>query len=240
MQIATSNSDGYALTSNGTVWAWGVASYGELGNGEAPAYSTRAVKVDFPAGVRITRWPTRCPSTVRWRSTPMATSGGGVSMPSATSACPASRSCVRVSFPLSGVTLATGARTHSLFDSGGKVYACGSGQYGVLGTGSTANSSTPVPVIGLPSTGGDGAHLVVGGFGALLSNGDLLRLGLQRRRSARQRHDRRQCRTGAVMLPGSRATGVPGRKRSQERPDRRHLGQRLGVGLGRQRPGTAR
>ncbi len=54
MQIATSNSDGYALTSSGTVWAWGVASYGELGDGTTPAYSTRAVKVDFPAGVRIT------------------------------------------------------------------------------------------------------------------------------------------------------------------------------------------
>ena len=53
MQIATSNSDGYALTSSGTVWAWGVASYGELGNGTTSPYSTRAVKVDFPAGVKI-------------------------------------------------------------------------------------------------------------------------------------------------------------------------------------------
>ena len=54
--------------------------------------------------------------------------------------------------PLSDVTLATGARTHSLFDSAGKVYACGSGEYGVLGSGSTTSSSTPVPVVGLPST----------------------------------------------------------------------------------------
>jgi alpha-tubulin suppressor-like RCC1 family protein len=53
MEIATSNSDGYALISNGEVWAWGVASYGELGNGEQPAYSTRAVKVEFPGSVRI-------------------------------------------------------------------------------------------------------------------------------------------------------------------------------------------
>jgi alpha-tubulin suppressor-like RCC1 family protein len=53
---------------------------------------------------------------------------------------------------LSGVTLATGARTHSLLDSGGTVYACGDGQGGVLGTGSTASSATPVKVLGLPAT----------------------------------------------------------------------------------------
>ena len=53
VQIATSNSDGYALTSAGQVWAWGVASYGELGDGQTAPYSTRAVRVDFPAGVKI-------------------------------------------------------------------------------------------------------------------------------------------------------------------------------------------
>lgn len=54
VQIATSNSDGYALTSSGVVWAWGVDSYGELGNGTTSPYSTRAVRVGFPAGVKIT------------------------------------------------------------------------------------------------------------------------------------------------------------------------------------------
>ena len=33
VQIATSNSDGYALTSTGAVYGWGVNSYGELGDG---------------------------------------------------------------------------------------------------------------------------------------------------------------------------------------------------------------
>ncbi|MGO8862109.1 MAG: hypothetical protein ACLQRH_15280, partial [Acidimicrobiales bacterium] len=54
VQIATSNSDGYALSSNGTVWAWGVNSYGELGDGQLTPYETEAVKVDFPVGVKIT------------------------------------------------------------------------------------------------------------------------------------------------------------------------------------------
>ncbi len=53
VQIATSNSDGYALTSSGAVWAWGVGNYGELGDGKTPPYETRAVKVEFPAGVKI-------------------------------------------------------------------------------------------------------------------------------------------------------------------------------------------
>jgi alpha-tubulin suppressor-like RCC1 family protein len=74
--------------------------------------------------------------------------------------------------PLSDVTLATGARTHALFSSGGKVYACGSGEYGVLGTGSTTSTSVPVPVVGLPST----ARVMAltsswEGSGALVSSG---------------------------------------------------------------------
>jgi hypothetical protein len=80
VQIATSNSDGYALTSDGVVWAWGVASFGELGNGTHPAYSTRAVRVDFPTGTRITTLANRMPF-------------GAFSTPTATSVCPASPSC---------------------------------------------------------------------------------------------------------------------------------------------------
>ncbi len=53
VQIATSNSDGYALTSSGTVWAWGVNVFGEFGDGKTSTYNTRATKVDFPAGVKI-------------------------------------------------------------------------------------------------------------------------------------------------------------------------------------------
>jgi alpha-tubulin suppressor-like RCC1 family protein len=52
------------------------------------------------------------------------------------------------------------------------VYACGSGADGVLGTGSTASSSKPVPVAGLPA----GTRVTAltsswEGSGALLSNG---------------------------------------------------------------------
>jgi alpha-tubulin suppressor-like RCC1 family protein len=150
-QVATSNSDGYALTSGGTVWAWGVASYGELGNGTDPAYSTRAVKVDFPVDVRIVALANPMPfdgalaidsqgHVWGWGLNAL----GDLCLSGLTELKPEE-------LPLSHVTLATGARTHSLLASGGSVYACGNGQYGVLGTGSTASSAAPVPVIGLPS-----------------------------------------------------------------------------------------
>jgi alpha-tubulin suppressor-like RCC1 family protein len=178
VQIATSNSDGYALTSSGAVWAWGVAGYGELGNGEHPAYSTRAVKVEFPSGVRISSLANPMP----FDGALAIDSQGhiwGWGLNALGDLCLSGLMELRPSeLPLSNVTLATGARTHSLFSSGGKVYACGSGEYGVLGTGSTASSSTPVPVVGLPST----AHVTAltsswEGSGALLSNGDYFNWG---------------------------------------------------------------
>ena len=172
VQVATSNSDGYALTSNGIVWAWGVASYGELGNGTHPAYSTRAIKVDFPAGVRITSLANPMPfdgalaidahgHAWGWGLNP----NGDLCLSGITEFRPSE-------LPLNDVTLATGARTHSIIDSGGKPYACGSGEYGVLGTGSTANSSTPVPVVGLPTSVPVTALTSSWeGSGALLGNG---------------------------------------------------------------------
>jgi alpha-tubulin suppressor-like RCC1 family protein len=172
VQIATSNSDGYALTSSGSVWAWGVASYGELGNGTHPAYSTRAVKVDFPAGVKITALANPMP----FDGALAIDSHGhvwGWGLNANGDLCLSGLTDLRPSeLSLSRVTLATGARTHSLFDSAGKVYACGSGEYGVLGTGSTTSSATPVPVVGLPSTARVTALTSSWeGSGALLGNG---------------------------------------------------------------------
>jgi Regulator of chromosome condensation (RCC1) repeat len=151
VQIATSNSDGYALTSDGVVWAWGVASFGELGNGTRPPYSTRAVKVDFPTGVRIATLANPMPFDGALAIDAQGHAWGwGLNADG--DLCLSGLTELRpVELALSSVTLATGARTHSLVDSGGKVYACGSGAYGVLGTGSTTSSSVPVPVVGLPS-----------------------------------------------------------------------------------------
>ena len=171
VQIATSNSDGYALTSNGEVWAWGVASAGELGDGRTSPYDTHAVKVDFPAGVKI--------ATL---ANPMPFDGAlaidahgrawGWGLNAVGDLCLTGGTELRPEpLPLSDVTLATGARTHSLFDAHGRVYACGSGDYGELGTGSTADSATPTAVVGLPDTGVTTLTSSWGASGALLDNG---------------------------------------------------------------------
>jgi len=174
VQIATSNSDSYALTSDGEVWAWGVASYGELGDGQTAPYSTRAVRVGFPAGVKIIALANPMPfdGALAIDSHGQAwgwglNTAGDLCLPGLVELRP-------TRLPLSDVTLATGARTHSLFYSAGTVYACGSGDAGELGNGSTASSPTPAPVTGLPraarvialtsSWEGSGALLATGAY----------------------------------------------------------------------------
>ncbi len=172
VQIATSNSDGYALTSSGTVWAWGVGSYGELGNGKTPSYDTTAQRVGFPAGVTIASLANPMP----FDGALAIDSGGhvwGWGLNADGDLCLSGLIESRPSeLTLSDVTLATGARTHALFDANGQVLACGNGAYGVLGNGLTSSSPTPTAVVGLPST----ARVVAltsswEGSGALLGNG---------------------------------------------------------------------
>jgi alpha-tubulin suppressor-like RCC1 family protein len=171
-RIATSNSDGYALTSSGRVYAWGVASYGELGDGHLTPYSTKAVRVDFPSGVKITSLPNPMPFDAglaidsKGQAFGWGLNAGG-------DLCNAGLIESRPErIPLAGVTLATGARTHSLLESHGHLYACGSGDAGELGDGSTASHVTPIRVVGLPA--GEKVIALTSsweGSGALLANG---------------------------------------------------------------------
>jgi len=171
-EIATSNSDGYALTTNGEVYAWGVNSYGELGDGHLTPYSITAVRVRFPAGVRITALPNPMPFDAglaidsEHRAFGWGLDGGG-------DLCAAGLIDSRPKLiPLSDVTLATGALTHSLFYSRGHLFACGSDDAGELGNGSTASTTTPIRVIGLPA--GQTVTALTSsweGSGALLSDG---------------------------------------------------------------------
>jgi alpha-tubulin suppressor-like RCC1 family protein len=178
VQIATSNSDGYARTSTGAVYGWGVNSYGELGDGQLTPYETKAFKVDFPAGVTITALANPMPfdGSLAIDSTGHAWGWG---LNAADDLCLTGLVENRPQqLPLSDVTLATGARTHALFDAHGTVYSCGSGDAGELGNGSTASASTPTPVVGLPS--GVGVSALTSsweGSGALLSNGDYYNWG---------------------------------------------------------------
>jgi alpha-tubulin suppressor-like RCC1 family protein len=178
IQIATSNSDTYALTSTGTVWAWGVGSNGELGNGATPLYVNTAVQVDFPGGVRVTSLPNPMPFDGG-----LAIDSHGVAWAWGLNAdndlCLPSGLVVRTPerIPLTGVTLGTGARTHSMFVSDGSVYACGSGQFGELGNGGTADSATPTRVVGLPPGPVQALTSSWGGSGALMRDGSYYNWG---------------------------------------------------------------
>jgi alpha-tubulin suppressor-like RCC1 family protein len=172
VEIATSNSDGYALTSGGAVYGWGVNSDGELGDGRVFPYATRAVRVSFPAGVRIVSLADPMPFDAA-----MAIDAAGrvfgwgldadhdLCLPGLLETRPRR-------LPLRGVTLATGARTHSLFDSNGTVDVCGSGDAGELGDGSSSMAASPTAVVGLPK--GVGVRTLTSsweGSGALLADG---------------------------------------------------------------------
>jgi alpha-tubulin suppressor-like RCC1 family protein len=173
VQIATSNSDGYALTAAGQVFAWGVNSFAELGDGREAPYETKAVRVAFPAGVKITSLPNPMPFDA---GLAIDKTGHvwGWGLNADNDLCLSGLiEATPQKLPLSDVTLATGARTHALFYSGGAVYACGSGDAGELGTGSQAPAARPARVTGLPASVKVTALTSSWeGSGALLANGD--------------------------------------------------------------------
>ncbi len=175
VQVATSNSDSYALTASGAVYAWGAGSQGELGNGTRRRLSVRAVRVHLPAGVRI-----------RALSNPMPYDGGMAIATDGTvwawgndrarEFCrPTGRilpTPIRVALPQ--VTLAVGALRHAIYDSAGRIVSCGSGRVGQLGDGTSgpaARSGSPVPVLGLPRGRATALTSGWGNAGALMADG---------------------------------------------------------------------
>jgi alpha-tubulin suppressor-like RCC1 family protein len=171
-EVGTSNSAAYALLANGTVWAWGSGSEGELGDGGTVSSAT-PVQVRFPAGVRIASIPT---DAMPWDTAYAidtaghvwgwgANAGGELCLGNETSYS------TPVQLPLSGVTAVAGAAQHTTYDAGGTLYSCGGNHVGQLGDGSTTSSRVPVKVHGLS---GRSVTALVSGFnnvGALLSNG---------------------------------------------------------------------
>jgi alpha-tubulin suppressor-like RCC1 family protein len=174
VQVASSNSDEYALLTNGSVYAWGLGTAGELGDGTWHNSLTKPVRVQFPPGVQIAWLPTDVmPYDTAFavdtsgRVWGWGNNGGGELCLGNTRAYD-----TPVQLPLLGVTSLAGASNHALYDSGNTVYACGQNLEGSLGDGSFASSTTPVRVRGL-----DGSSVIelVAAFanaGALLSDGE--------------------------------------------------------------------
>jgi alpha-tubulin suppressor-like RCC1 family protein len=183
-QVASSNSDGYGLTTTGHVYAWGAGAQGELGNGTTPALSRPAVRVRFPAGVVIDRLADPMPFD------------GGMAIDThgrvwawgndqARQFCQARGADLTtpVRVPLSNVTLAAGAQMHAVYDAAGRVVSCGLSDYGQLGNGTTGRSSDsgrPVAVRGLPAGRIVALTSSYGDAGALLANGSYYDWGYNR------------------------------------------------------------
>jgi alpha-tubulin suppressor-like RCC1 family protein len=183
-QVATSNSDGYGLTTTGRVYAWGAGAQGELGDGTTPALSRRAVRVRFPAGVVIDKLADPMPFD------------GGMAIDThgrvwawgndqARQFCQARGADLDtpVRVPLAHVSLAAGAQMHAVYDAAGRVVSCGLSDYGQLGNGSTGRSSdtgTPVAVDGLSPGRVVALTSSYGDAGALLANGSYYNWGYNR------------------------------------------------------------
>jgi alpha-tubulin suppressor-like RCC1 family protein len=172
-QVGTSNSTQYVLLTNGTMYAWGLGTHGELGDGGTVNSLNQPVQVRFPAGVKIAFIPT----DVMPYDTALAVdtqghvwgwglNGGGELCLGNTASY-----ATPVRLPFSHVTTLAGASNHALYDSNGTVYACGQNLEGDLGTGSMAGTITPKKVAGLDGSSVTDLVASFANSGALLSNG---------------------------------------------------------------------
>ena len=172
-EVGTSNSTEYALLTNGSLYAWGLGTQGQLGDGRSANSFARPVRVRFPAGVRIASIPadvmpydSGLAVDTRGNVWGWGDNGGG-------ELCLGNARIYRtpVKLPLTGVTALAGASNHALYDAHGTVYACGQNVDGDLGDGSRDSSTTPVRVARLD---GSPVTTLVASFansGALLSDG---------------------------------------------------------------------
>jgi alpha-tubulin suppressor-like RCC1 family protein len=168
VQVATIDNTWYALTSAGTVWAWGNNQHGQFGTGSTGSDSLTPQQVDFPAGVRIAFLANTAPN---WTALAVDTKGKawGWGRDGDGQLCQGGRVeyDTPVLLPLTHVTAIAGAGDHSLIVSDGKLYACGANGAGDLGVGSTEKSYSPVavPLSGVTSVyaSWEGSAALVGG-----------------------------------------------------------------------------
>jgi alpha-tubulin suppressor-like RCC1 family protein len=175
-QVGSSNSTQYALLTDGTLWAWGQGSRGQLGNGSTRSSFTAAVQVQFPHGTKIAYIATDAMPYDTALAVDTHGHAWGWGMNKAGELCLGNTTMYTTpqELPLAApVTSLAGASGHAVYDAAGRVLSCGSNDGGVLGAGSPRRFAhhTPVPVRGL---GSQPVAALVSAFdnaGALLADG---------------------------------------------------------------------
>jgi alpha-tubulin suppressor-like RCC1 family protein len=170
-----------ALGWNGTVYAWGDNSSGQLGNGSTTSSDT-PVAVSLPRGVRAVAIAEGGQGTslalgsngrvYAWGDNSSGQLGNGSTTSSDTP--------VAVSLPrgVRAVAISAGGATSMALSWTGRVYAWGDNGSGQLGDGTTTSSSTPVPVslpgrVGVRRISAGGAtSLALGWNGTVYAWGD--------------------------------------------------------------------
>jgi alpha-tubulin suppressor-like RCC1 family protein len=173
-EVGSSNSSQYALLTDGSLYAWGLGTQGQLGDGRRQNSFGHPVRVRFPRDVRIASIPTDAMPydtalavDTEGHAWGWGNNGGGELCLGATGSL-----SVPVRLPLHHVTALAGASNHAVYDADGTVYACGQNVAGDLGDGSRSGSRRPTRVAGLR---GESVVKLVAAFansGALLSDGE--------------------------------------------------------------------
>jgi probable HAF family extracellular repeat protein len=167
--VAGGNAHSLVLKNDGTVWAWGDNSYGELGNGTGVG-STTPVQVSDLAGMSaisaglIQSLAGRSDGTVwAWGENEYGQLGNGTTTNSSTPV----EAVDGTGTAVSGMVAVAAGTLHSLaLRSDGTVWAWGYNGDGELGNGTTTNSNTPVQVSNLSGV----AAIMAGGLFSVALN----------------------------------------------------------------------
>lgn len=149
VKIDAGNASSYALTATGVVWAWGPNEYGQLGDGTTEPSFDEAVRVRFPAGVRIVAIGEERASGFAVDSDGHAWAWGeGADGSDCLGKHAEDLTEPREILALSQVAAVQGGATHSVWlMHSGVVMMCGLNKEGELGIGEVSGiSSTPVQV----------------------------------------------------------------------------------------------